>query len=180
MSTISAPLPVKLFVGMLSSGPAFFSACAEALSREFGPLDFQSPLIPWDHSRYYAREMGPDLLRQFIFFERTVLPDVLPHVKQRTAELEQQYAVQGDAGLSRRINLDPGYVTEAKVVIATAKDFPHRVYIGSGVFAEATLRYSKDAGSFIPLEHTYPDFRMDQVRAWFCDARGRLRRTLAR
>lgn len=178
MSTISLPLPVKLFVGMLARDPRFFETCAAELSRELGPVDFRSPLLAWDHTDYYASEMGRDLLRQFIFFERTAAPDVLPGLKKLTASIEQEHAVKGGEGMQRQVNLDPGYVTEAKVVLATAKDFPHRVYIGNSVYAEATLRYSRKEGCFVAMEHSYPDFRTEQVRQWFRDARDRLRRSL--
>jgi len=180
MSTISPPLPAKLFVGMLSSDPSLFVSCVEALTREFGPIDFSSPARPWSHTEYYAQEMGAGLLRQFHFFEKAMDPDMLVEVKYRTQQLEQEHAERRNGELHRRINIDPGYITEAKVVLATAKDFPHRVSIGRGVYAESTLRYSKDARGFVPVEHTYPDFYAEEVRQWFMDARERLRKVLQR
>ncbi len=180
MSSISSPLPVKLFVGMLSRDPSLFLSCAEVLCREFGPIEFSSPVMPWNHTEYYASEMGPDLLRQFLFFERTVDPDVLVEVKYRTQQLEQEHAGREISRLHRRINIDPGYITEAKVVLATGKDFSHRVSIGRGVYAESTLRYSREVRGFVPVEHTYPDFRTEEVRQWFMEARERLRAVLQR
>ncbi len=174
MSTLSPPLPVKLFVGMLSAEPGLFLVCSEELQSVLGPPDFRSPAVPWVYTSYYAREMGRDLLRQFLFFERTAEPDRLAEIKYLTAAIEQQHAVREGDALHRRINIDPGYITEAKVVLASAKDYSHRISIGRGVYAEVTLRYSKDRHSFVPLEHTYPDFRTDQVQRWFTEARDRL------
>ncbi len=180
MSTISPPLPVKPFVGMLARDPALFSVCADELCRNLGPTDFRSPVIPWSHTEYYAAEMGRDLLRQFIFFSRTVSPDVLVDLKHLTAAIEHSHAERRGDVVSRRINIDPGYITEAKVILATAKDFPHRVAIGRGIYAESTLRYSRDARCFLTMEHTYPDFRAEEVRRWFTDARDRLHDVLSR
>jgi hypothetical protein len=178
MSTIAPPLPIKLFVGMLSRDPSLFLSCAETLSRELGALQFTSPVRPWNHTTYYTREMGPDLLRQFLFFETIRDPDILAEVKYRTQQLERKHAEQRDGELRRQVNLDPGYITEAKVVLATAKDFPHRISIGRGVYAESTLHYSRDAHGFVPVEHTYPDFCAEEVRQWFTEARERLRKVL--
>jgi len=69
-------------------------------------------------------------------------------------------------------------VTEAKVVLATTKDFSHRVYIGSNMYAEVTLRYSIKERQFTSCEYTYPDYRMDEYRAVFNQARELLRLAL--
>ncbi len=180
MSTLSPPLPVKFFVGMIAGDPTLFQACEAEISRELGPVDFRSPLIPWIHTDYYADEMGTGLQRRFLFFARTGEPGRLVDIKLATQALEERLSeVRGDRSC-RRVNIDPGYLTEAKVVLATGKDFPHRISIGRGVYAEATLRYSKEARGFVAVEHTYPDFRGDEVRRWFTEARERLRKEMGR
>jgi hypothetical protein len=178
MSHLSSPLPVKLFVGMLARQRELFSSAVDALARLYGPIDFHSNPSPWCHTDYYTHEMGKDLLRIFVFFGRPIDPGSLPEVKRITEMLEREHADATSSGYQRRINLDPGYITESKVVLATAKDFPHRVYIGQGVYAEATLHYNKACRGFVPLQHTYPDFRADDVLRWFNDARERLRKAL--
>jgi hypothetical protein len=80
--------------------------------------------------------------------------------------------------MRRRINLDPGYLTEAKVVLATTKDYAHRIYLGSGIFAEVALRYKEAAKSFVPLEYTYRDYEAAETIRLMNDARGRLRKRL--
>jgi hypothetical protein len=78
------------------------------------------------------------------------------------------------------VNIDPGYVTESKVVLATTKDFSHRIYIGNRMYAEVTLRYRKDIRAFVALEHTYPDFRSAETQAWFARVREHLRASFRR
>jgi uncharacterized protein DUF4416 len=178
MGKIRPPLPVKLFVGMLSPEHELFDACAQILQREFGPIDSGSECMPWDSSDYYRGEMGPNIFRKFLFFEQIADPGRLSQIKRFTNDLENNYAVNAVEGLRRRINLDPGYVTEAKVVLASTKDFAHRLYIGDGIYAEVTLRYSVKDRSFVPHEHTYPDYRTAPYLALFNSVREDLRTRL--
>jgi hypothetical protein len=176
MGNVRPPIPVKLFVGMLSPDPGLFDACAELLRSEYGPIDYRTEPAPWTVTDYYRDEMGPDILRAFIFFERLMDPAKLPGVKHFTNRVEQRFTSSDRDTARRRINLDPGYVTEAKVVLATTKDFTHRVYIGEGIYADVTLRYQGDR--FLPFDFTYPDYRTSEYREIFSKARKLLRASL--
>jgi uncharacterized protein DUF4416 len=178
MGHIHRPLPVKLFIGMLSPELDLFGACSEILRKEFGPIKSVSECMPWDKSDYYQEEMGRNIFRKFLFFEQSMDPGKLPSIKRFTNDLENDYAVESGQHLRRRINLDPGYVTEAKVVLASAKDFAHRVYIGDGIYAEVTLKYITKDRSFVPCEHTYPDFRTTSYLTLFNNVREDLRTEL--
>lgn len=175
MAIIRKPLPVKLFIGMLSPDIDLFDISAEILRKEYGPIDYQSAVVPWDETDYYRDEMGAGIVRKFIFFDRLRDPGDLPEIKLFTNRLEKDFAVRAGDTVRRRINLDPGYVTEAKVVLATTKDFAHRIYIGSTIYAEITLKYSIRDRGFIALDHTYPDYRTDAYRRVFNQARELLR-----
>lgn len=176
MGEIRPPIPVKLFVAMLSSGPALFETCENLLAEKYGPIDYASGTSSWQLTDYYAAEMGPDLLRKFVFFERLMDPAELAGVKVFTNGLEAQMSAGTENGLLRRINLDPGYITEAKVVLASTKDYAHRIYIGNNIYAEVTLQFR--GKSFISLEHTYPDYGAEESIKMFIRSRDMLRRTL--
>jgi hypothetical protein len=163
---------------MLSPDPSLFDVCTEILCREYGPVDYQSEVLPWDNTEYYRDEMGDGIVRKFIFFERLTHPNDVPRIKIFTSSVETEFAVQSGSTLRRRINLDPGYVTEAKVVLTTSKDFSHRVYIGEGIYAEVTLRYSNAERRFLPFDYTYPDYRTDAYTTLFKNARDSLRSAL--
>ena len=178
MADIRPPLPVKMFIGMISAEPALFDACASVLTAHYGPLDFKSEVLPWNRTDYYRNEMGSELYRMFLFFERLMDPGTLPSLKHFTNALERTFAVPAGHGLRRKINLDPGYVTEAKVVLATAKDFAHRIYIGEELYAEVTLRYNMKDRSFAPHEYTYPDYDSETYLALFNRVRKNLRTAL--
>ena len=178
MGLIRSPIPVKLFIGMLSPDPSLFDACAEIISKEYGPVDRQSGVLPWSNAEYYREEMGLGIVRKFLFLKPLRNPEELPDMKLFTDRIEKTFTVRTEDVPRRRINLDPGYVTEAKVVLATAKDFSHRIYIGKGIYAEVTLRYSVNDRSFMPCDHTYPDYRTEAYRAMFNEARNILRTDL--
>lgn len=180
MGEIRIPLPVKLFIGMLSPEPPLFYECADLLASEYGPIDCESGVMTWDRTDYYRDEMGPGIKRVFIFFQDLADPGILASVKHFTNSVESRFLAKNSDRPRRRINLDPGYVTEAKVVLATTKDFSHRLYIGANMFAEVTLRYDSKKRSFAPFEHTYYDFRTDTYREMFNKARELLRKEMHR
>ncbi len=178
MGVIRTPKPVKLFVGMLSPERALFNECAAMLRAQFGAIDYETDDLPWEVTDYYRDEMGPGIYRKFIFFKELIDPARLAGIKVSTNALEQKFSVTTPSCSRRRINLDPGYVTESKVVLATTKDYSHRVYIGENIYAEATLRYGSKERGFMPLDHTYLDFRTELYRTMFNKARDLLRTAL--
>ena len=171
------PKPVKLFLGMLSREAGLFVQCSRLFIHEYGPTDQSGPVLPWEHTDYYRDEMGPNLLRTFVFFEQLIDPSKLIAVKMQAMRIEETFSLNRSGVLCRRINIDPGYLTESKVVLATTKDFPHRVYIGNGIFAESTLHFHKNKG-YLPVDHTYPDFRLPRNLQAFNEARDKLHANL--
>ena len=161
MGNPEKPRPVCLFVGMLSGDPKLFSLATAILERKFGGLALESNLFPFDFTDYYAPEMGENLLRKFVSFKKAVEPERLAEIKIFTNKLEQRFAVSG----RRQINLDPGVLTPAKVILTSTKDFSHRIYLKSGIYAEVTLTFRK--GRFEPLNWTYPDYRTENYQAFF-------------
>ncbi|HTG01780.1 MAG TPA: DUF4416 family protein [Nitrospirota bacterium] len=181
MGEAHTPFPVKLFIGMLTAREQLFASCMQRLSDEFGPVEHESPSWSWDASDYYREELGDGIKRKFIFFQQRIDPGLLPEIKEYSNSLERLFSEKGqnDKPL-RKINIDPGYLTEAKVVLATTKDYSHRLYIGRGIYAEVTLRYHSRERSFLPHEFTFPDFRRESYLALFNSMRDSLRRDLKR
>lgn len=154
-------MPVKLIIGLISPDLEEFLKVESALRRYFGEIDFRSQILPFDFTDYYQKEIGQDLKRQFLGFRRLILPEKISAVKLTTNGIERRFSTAG----RRRVNIDPGYLTSAKLVLATTKDFSHRIYLNKGIFAEVTLGFSKN--SFQPFDWTYPDFRSKEYIAIF-------------
>jgi hypothetical protein len=170
MGTPREPPPVKLIAGVLAASPHLLSEARQKLEEEFGSIEAASEPELWTASQYYCREMGPHLLRQFLAFGPPVAPDSLVGAKLAANELERRWA--GPAG--RLVNVDPGYVDLDKLVLASTKNAPHRIYLGRGIYAEVTLCFV--AGSFVPLPHTYPDYAQPRAREFFGRVREAWRR----
>lgn len=169
MGTAREPQPVKLVASLLTAELGLLGRARESLSAVYGSIDFSSELLPFDHTDYYAAEFGPGLQRQIITFERLVPPASLPAIKRQTNDLEWTLA-EGD---HRQINIDPGYLSLNKLVLATTKDHAHRLYLGHGIYGEVTLSYQR--GHFRPWPWTYPDYGSERYCLLFEQLRARYR-----
>lgn len=156
MGTIIKPLPVKLIIGMISGSLELFEQARGPFQRLFGPIDYTSPIIDFDFTDYYQSDMGIGLKRRFLSFKRLIDPRKLAGIKVLTNRLERRVA-GGRHDVKRPVNFDPGYINQARLILASSKDYSHRIYIGKGIYAEVTLIYRDN--TFRPLEWTYPDYR---------------------
>ncbi len=173
MGIAKKPAPAKLVVAMLAPREEWFDRAEAALAERFGPVDYRSASIPFDYTRYYAPELGDTILRRFAAFAPLIDPGTLADVKVWTNALEQAWAADGG---TRRINLDPGYMTLAKLVLATTKDHSHRIYLAQGIYAEVTLTYRNR--DWHPCPWTYPDYRSEAYRHILHDIRALLAQQL--
>jgi hypothetical protein len=175
MGSIRTFSPVKLFLGVLASEAAHLSEVESRLSSEFGPIDLRSAEIPFTFTDYYRRETGDHIVRVFFSFERLIEGDRLPEIKLWTNTLEAEFASE-HSDVQRPVNLDPGYIENAKVVLASTKNFYHRMYLGRGIFAEVTMHYRNNAWEFFPW--TYPDYQSPEYQEFFVALRRRYREQL--
>jgi hypothetical protein len=124
----------------------------DALVSNFGPVDFLSAPGAFPYTTYYDDEMGPGLRRQTAGFLNLVTPGSLAGIKLRTNEIETGLSLDG----KRKVNIDPGLLGLENFILATGKNFTHRIYLRDGIYADLTLIYNK--GAFRPLPWTYPDY----------------------
>lgn len=152
MSTPRPPQPAKLVVGLLMKDKTFLPVLTAELEDRFGPVEVVSPWMPFGYTAYYETEMGAPLLRRVLAFRDMIAQDGLARIKRATNVIEQAHRVDG----RRCVNIDPGYLLLARFVLATGKNYSHRIYIGEGIYAELTLVFER--GAFRPLPWTYPDY----------------------
>lgn len=164
-----AAKPVKLFVGLLSGDVDLLRRARQLLTRKYGQIDAESDIWPFDQTDYYATEMGPDLQRTFVSIADLIRPDSLAEIKRETVGLEAQIADETLSVVPRPVNIDPGILDLSKVVLATTKDANHRIYLGSGIYAESTLQYV--SGQWQPWPWTYPDYADPRTLAYFTNVR---------
>ncbi len=162
------PPQVKLVMSVLMREDSLFLQASEALKEEFGEIDFMSDRFEFDFTHYYAKELGDHLFRRFITFETLVLRESLPDIKLSTNRLEERLV---DPYGRRQVNIDPGYLGQAHLILATTKAYSHRPYLGKGIYADLTLLFRNQ--SFHPLEWTYPDYRQTETIQLFNELRKR-------
>jgi hypothetical protein len=160
--------PVKLICGVIYKEGAHYAEVRPRLEAEWGRVDSESLAYPFDLTGYYEDEMGSGLLRRFLSFEILVPPESLPAAKLWAIELES--LVRLEKGISGRpVNIDPGYLTASAVVMATAKDFAHRIPLGQGIYAHLELLFTRSGVR--TLDWTYPDLRREPAQAYFRSVR---------
>jgi hypothetical protein len=153
MLEIKPPLFVKFISCFIYRDEEYYLKAKEILQKKFGFIDFESEKIEFSFTNYYDKEFGKPLFRRFISFLK--LRDAASFVKIKLFCIKIEHRLSKNG--KRLVNIDPGYITEAKLVLTTTKDYSHRIYLGKAIYAEVTLYYS--GGSFRNFTTTYPDFR---------------------
>lgn len=161
MGQIQRQLPVKLISGLIFKEESAFSKAKNFLSKRFGEIDFESNILFFRHTDYYEKEFGKGLKRCFISFKKLILSKDLFKVKITTNKIEKRLS----KGRDRLINIDPGYLELSKLVLASTKNFKHRIYLDKGIYAEVTLFYQNK--TFNPWDWTYPDYKTKEYIAIF-------------
>ncbi len=167
MSVPHPPQPAKLVIGLFLACKDLFPALAAELEAAFGRVDLVSAWMPFDYTTYYAKEMGSGLSRRVLAFRPLIAQKRLPEIKSATNAIERAYAVDG----RRQANIDPGYLLLERFVLATGKNYSHRIYLGQGIYADLTLIYRR--GTFDALPWTYPDYAEPPLRRFLLSVRGK-------
>lgn len=157
MSKPFEPKPAKLIASLFTADSSIIDETLKRLREHWGDTDYLSETIPFNYTNYYAEEMGAHLMRRFVSFRKLIPPDTLPDIKLYTNSIEKHFSINH----RRRVNIDPGYITPERLVLATGKNYSHRIYLRDGIYADLTLIFKKD--SFRPLEWTYPDYATSQI-----------------
>lgn len=163
---------VKFISSLFSPEKELIDTTINELEDAFGIKDWVSPWLLFDRTRYYEKEMGWPLHRRFVSFKKLIRPETLVDKKMIAIELEKKYTHNG----KRRVNIDPGYITLERLVLATGKNYTHRIYLSKGIFADLTLVFNK--GSFRPLEWTYRDYSAPDIITFFNEQRERYKNQL--
>ncbi len=152
MTAAKPPIKVKPVFGAIYQDAAALANLMPRIEAHFGPADYFSPEYPFDETGYYQDEMGEGLTRRYFSLQPLIYPGALVYMKHMSNQWEDETRADG----KRTINLDPGFLHGAKLVLASCKDFSHRVYMGRGVYGEVTMLYEHD--SFTRLPWTYGDY----------------------
>ncbi len=162
---LGLPKKALLFVSALFSNEDYYVEALQSLQRIFGEAIMESPPVKWDYSDYYKKEIGEPIYRRFIFFKKLIGEDSLSIIKLITNEVEKNLST----AKKRNINIDPGYLTPAKIVLASTKDYSHRIYLKDGIYGDVALIFKN--GQFVPHINTYRDYQDEKFVNVFMMAR---------
>ncbi len=146
--------PVKFFAALLFNDQDVAAQTLPCLETVFGPLDFTSSDTPFDVTDYYTPEMGSPLFRRLVSFYPLKLPDFLVEAKHAGMAIEREFSTSEG---KRTVNIDAGYMDFDKVVLASTKKGPYKIYMTKGIWADMTLHYEK--GAFLPFSWSFADFK---------------------
>ncbi len=176
MWELRTPDKTKLIIGILATDDECLKAAKELIIEKFGQIEMVSDIWPFKWTGYYKDETGTKILRQFVTIKRNVAPGRLAKIKLKTNRMEkmlaEQLIQQSNCKFTRPINLDPGLIEPSKLVLASTKNFAHRIYVGKKVWAEVTLLFDK--GQWKDFDYTYPDYKDEKYQEFFSKARLRL------
>lgn len=172
MGEVKKTQAVKFIVGILAIDEDALAKANELIGRQLGPVESQSEAWPFSSTKYYAKEMSETLVRQFVSLAQPTDPVELVKLKLASNSLELTHAQEHGRGQRRAINLDPGYITPAKLILASTKDFSHRVYLERGIFGEVTLQYVH--GSWRSFDWSFPDYTEQRYHGFFSQVRSGL------
>lgn len=168
MGSEGKPLKTKLFMAIMFQPVVTIREIIENLQSMFGPVESSHGPVGFSFTKYYEGEMGSGLLKTYLVFAVPIERGELPGIKVFTNGLERKYLADG----RRTVNLDPGYIAQDKLVLATTKDFYHRLYLGEGIYGEVTLHFRK--GRFRYFSWTYPDYNDPPFLKFLTKARAKL------
>ncbi|HHS13098.1 MAG TPA: DUF4416 family protein [bacterium] len=169
MGVIRAVKPVRLICALAFRPEIERNAVLSSFDEQWGSVDAVSPVFDFSaFTDYYENEMGPNLLKCFVGFIPSIDPGRLPAVKHQAQAVEKKWSTDG----KRRVNLDPGYVTGSKLVLASTKDFAHRIFLDDGIYGDLQLQYRH--GRFRPEAWTFPDYQSETALKFFLEVRAAL------
>ena len=167
MSELTEPVKANLTISVMFRDSSLLEETRGFLEKKYGVIDAVSEVYDFSSiSPYYDPEMGNDIKKIVFSFKEPVSRDMLKDVKLFCVELEKKYSENGN----RLVNLDPGLVTLENFILATGKNYSHRIYLGSGVFAEVTLMFGKK-NVIKELPWSYRDYLYEPARSFLLEVR---------
>ena len=156
---------VKFFIGILYHESQSLESAVRFIEDLFAKIDYKSSEFEFSLTDYYREELGWPIFRKFVSLTKLIDPGTLPALKISTNKVEDNLRKNG----KRTVNLDPGYMDYAKVVLASAKYNGQKIYLAQGIYADPTLWYEK--GTYKPYPFSFPDFKSNIYNETFLHIR---------
>ena len=157
----------KLIVGVIYNDMQIYDKAIKKLTEEFGEIDGESDRFSFSHefSDYYDGELGGEGMRVILSFKEPVDASRQAEIKIFTNKIEEELSRDGN----RLINLDPGFISHGRLMLATTKKTGFRIPLADGIYTELTLFWAK--GGWHKLPWTYRDYQSETVQKFITRVR---------
>jgi hypothetical protein len=152
-----------LIIAIMYSDKELYEKVKSILIEKFNKIVKESQEYNFDKfTSYYEKEMGKNLVKRFLIFDNKINKQDLIKIKKQTTEIEKEFAIDEN----RTINLDPGYVNDNELVLASfKKGTNYKEDLGQGVYAHKVLEFKENKP--IIFWHTFPDYRVKENQEFF-------------
>lgn len=159
----------KLIIGFIYNTKENFEKALKIMVDKFGNFDFETDEFSFteEFSSYYDDEIGGEAKRKILSFERLVNPEDQADIKTFTNAIEAEFSIDGN----RKVNLDPGFLSHGRLLLATTKKTGFRIPLKNGIYTELTLFFARGAWQKLPW--TYRDYQSERVQAFLSRVRKR-------
>ncbi len=173
MGNVASPTSCLWLLVAFAGDRAALAWARRQVEQAWGPIAAESDEFEFCETDYYARAMGAPLWLRMWVGQQLFDPACLAERKLQTNLWEAAYCEGGQSSAARPLNLDPGYLSLAKLVLASTKDHLHRIYLSQGIYGEVTLHFT--GGRWVGFPWTYPNYQRPDYHAFFSRCRDLLR-----
>lgn len=140
-------------MAIMYSSDEDFNKAKNDLIKKYGSIKSQSPDYEFDFTDYYKDEMGSNLKKRFLIFNKEISKQDLVDIKFSITEIEKKYSINN----KRTINIDPGYLSQKEFVLATFKPRSFKEKIHDKVWLHKVLEF--DGNNIKHFFHTFADYK---------------------
>lgn len=150
-----------LFFALMYKDKDILEKTIGELKNNFGDVVSKSSEYDFNFTSYYEKEFGMNLKKMIAIFDKKINKIDLVEIKNKITEIEKRFSV----GNKRRINIDPGYVNNKEVVLASFKKKDFKEDLGNNVFAHKVLEF--EDGNVNDFFHTFDDYKEKRIKDFF-------------
>ncbi len=145
-----------LFMAVMYSSEDNFNRVKDELVRKYGSIKAESNSYDFSFTDYYEEEMGSGLKKRFLVFEKAIEKKDLVEIKNNITEIEEKYSKEK----RRTVNIDPGYLSDKELVLATFKGKDFKEKISDKVWVHRVLEF--DDYKVKEFFHTFADYKIKE------------------
>ncbi|MBA2406045.1 MAG: DUF4416 family protein, partial [Bdellovibrionales bacterium] len=148
MLELDNPSPGLLFFGLLYRSDLFLEeVLLKRVESLYGKVLIHTPTFN-PLAAYYAKEMGEEnSLKRIFFVTTTPFPrEFLLTTKLLSLDWEREWAINA----KRMVNVDVGFISAENFILATTKNYAHRIFLGQNIFADLTYQCSEGGFQTLP------------------------------